>query len=152
MSTIDRVSLLVELDGATTLEEAERELRAQALTLDVAPNTLTVAEWLAHGARGVRDAWLDPADHLVAGIEATLTNGTKIRVHPAPRRAVGPDLIALFVGTQGRFGTIDRAWLRVHPVGVARPTTSAFKGEDDPAMTPEEEAIFATLERELARS
>ena len=36
---------------------------------------LTVADWLARGAPGAPTAFLDPADHLVAGLTARLADG-----------------------------------------------------------------------------
>ena len=95
----------------------------------------------ADGARGARDAWRDPADHLVAGFVARLADGSELIVRPAPRRSVGPDLFALALGMRGRFMTIVRAWLRVHDLGAAEAETAAFVSPRDPSMT-EGEARF----------
>jgi alkyldihydroxyacetonephosphate synthase len=42
-------------------------------------------------------------------------------VRPAPRRAVGPDLFALFLGTEERAGTITSAHLRARGGEQPRP-------------------------------
>jgi alkyldihydroxyacetonephosphate synthase len=152
VSTIDKMSLLAELEGPMLLADAEAELRAEGLTLDAKIEPMTVAHWIARGAPGSRDAWLDPADHLIAGLDGTLKSGTVIRVRPAPRRAVGPDLIALFLGAHGRYGTVDRAWVRVHRVGIARPTSTPFIADRNPAVTASEEALFTAIARELLRA
>ncbi len=57
-----------------------------------------------------------------------------IALSPAPRRSVGPDLSALFVGARGRYGRIDRAWIRVHRSGCERPSAPAFVQERDPPL------------------
>lgn len=147
---VDRESLLACIDGARKLDDVERELRAQGLSLDASlPSPApTLAEWLAHGAPGARDHWLDPVDQLLAGLEATLKDGRTLSIRPAPRRAVGPDLTALFVGAHGRFGLIDRAWMRVHPLGVARPTAPAFACDRDPPMSAGERALLDAISRE----
>ena len=151
---IDEESLLVHAPGATPLGAVEAALAAAGLTLGLddldAVRDRTVASWLAAGAPGAPDAWRDPVDHLVAGLDARLPSGERLEVRPAPRRAVGPDLIALFVGAGGRFGAIDRAWLRVHRDGARRPETSPFALDRDPPVSPEEEALLAAIERELA--
>src|SRR5258706_2181761 len=120
---IDDVSLLVEVPGDATLEAVESALRAQGLTLDVSDLSRSVRGWLDAGAPGARDRWLDPVDQIVAGLEGTLKSGQVLFIHPTPRRAVGPDLLALVLGCRGRFVTVTRAWLRVPKIGVTRPST-----------------------------
>ncbi|HEY8042328.1 MAG TPA: FAD-binding protein [Polyangiaceae bacterium] len=149
--TLDRESLLACVEGATDLATAERLLNDVGLTLDARLPTSapTLATWLAQGAPGARDRWLDPVDQLLAGLDATMTDGRVLSIRPAPRRAVGPDLTALFVGTHGRFGRIDRAWMRVHPVGVPRHTAPAFRQELDPAPNAGEKALLEAIARAL---
>jgi len=149
-STVDRDSLLASIDGARKLDDAERELRVQGLTLDagILSPAPTLAEWLARGAPGARDRWLDPVDQLLAGLDATLKDGRKIAIRPAPRRAVGPDLTALFVGAGERFGRVDRAWMRVHALGATRPTAPAFACDRDPPLSAGERALLDAISRE----
>jgi alkyldihydroxyacetonephosphate synthase len=149
---IDRVSLLADVDAKATLAQCEAELRKQELTLDVDMRDrdhVTIGAWLAEGAPGARDPWMDPVDHLVAGLEATLEDGRALSFRPAPRRAVGPDLIALVVGMKGRYATVTRAWLRVHPVGVARPTTHPLAADRNPEVTEGEAALLTAIEAAL---
>lgn len=147
---VDRESLLARIEGGQKLEDAERELRAQGLTLDarIPSPAPTLAEWLARGAPGSRDRWLDPADQLLAGLDATLKDGRALSIRPAPRRAVGPDLTALFVGAGERFGRIDRAWMRVHPLDAPRPTAPAFAFDRDPPLGAEESTLLDAISRE----
>ncbi len=147
---LDRASLLARLDGAMTLGETEELLGREGLTLDAqTPSpSMTLSDWLSRGAPGSRDRWLDPADQLLAGLDATLGGGRALSIRPAPRRAVGPDLTALFVGAGGRFGRVDRAWMRVHPVDTPRPEAAAFACERDPAMSPGESALLDAISRE----
>jgi len=148
---IDPVSLLVDVGGDVPLEAVEAALRraSPALTLDVTDFSRSVRGWLDAGAPGARDRWLDPVDQIVAGLEGTLKNGQLLSIRPAPRRAVGPDLMALAIGCGGRFVTITRAWLRVHKVGAARPS-APFACERDPAVSDAEAAIVARIARALS--
>lgn len=152
--SVDRASLLAAIAGNITLGSAEQRLRDHGLTLDLdgADASTTLAAWLAAGARGARDRWLDPADQLLAGFDATLRDGRPLSVRPTPRRAVGPDLSALFLGTHDRFGRIDRAWMRVHPAGVARPTSPAFSCERDPPVSAGEHSLLDAISREATPS
>lgn len=149
--TIDRTSLLVDVSGETALADVEAALVREGLTLDVERDALafTAREWLDRGAPGARDRWLDPADQLLAGLDATLKDGGTLSIRPAPRRATGPDLVALVVGCSGRFASVTRVWLRVHVLGVARPT-APFDHPRDPPMSDEESALVAAFSAELA--
>jgi len=148
---IDHHSLLVCVDGAVDLASLEHSLNEVSLTLAAAiPSpSLPVATWLARGAPGARDRWLDPVDHLVAGLDATLADGRQISIRPAPRRSVGPDLSALLLGAGERFGRVDRAWLRVHHRGAALPTSPDFDHQRDPALARGEEILLEAIERAL---
>ena len=146
---LDRASLLASVAGDATLATVEQGLRAEGLTLDVAAPQpeMTVTAWLAAGAPGARDRWLDPADQLLAGLDATLPDGQRLCIRPTPRRAVGPDLTALFVGAGGAFGRIDRAWLRVHTIGVTRPSAAAFTVDRDPPVSAAERQLLDAISR-----
>ena len=147
---LDRDSLLVCIDATTDLATAERQLNETGLTLDLAPSaTGPLGAWLARGAPGARDRWLDPADQLLAGLDATLSDGRSLVVHPAPRRAVGPDLTALFVGAGERFGRIDRAWMRVHRRDATRPTAPPFELDRDPPVSDGERGLLEAITRAL---
>ncbi|MCW5838264.1 MAG: hypothetical protein KIS78_38080 [Labilithrix sp.] len=149
---IDRESLLVRVPGAATLASIERALERAGLTLGIAATDLAVGDWLAAGAPGAASAFADPADHLVAGLTATLTDGSAtVEVRPSPRRAVGPDLVALFVGCHERFASIDHVWLRVHPRGARRVALPTEHLDLDPPVSPDEAALLDAIARELAR-
>ncbi len=139
---IDRASQLVHASGSATLAEVERALVAAGLTLALGPDappleTTTVDAWIARGAHGAPDPWLDPVDHLVAGFTAKLASGADLEVRKAPRRAVGPDLFALFLGMQGRVGAITSAWLRGH--APERPRRLATTIPRDPPINAAEQ-------------
>lgn len=149
---LDRASLLVRAAGAATLAEVERALAREGLTLGLGagapPRETTVAAWIAAGAPGAPDPWLDPVDHLVAGFTARLASGAELEVHPAPRRAVGPDLFALFLGMEERAGAITSAWLRARGSGRPRPLPTAI--DRDPPLDAREAAWADAIARSAA--
>jgi alkyldihydroxyacetonephosphate synthase len=147
---LDRESLLVRAAGHLSVPALEDRLRDAGLTLDAhVAGAPSLGDWLAQGAPGARDRWLDPVDQLFAGLDATLRSGAAVRIRPAPRRAVGPDLTALFVGAGDRFGHVDRAWMRVHRQGVSRPTSAPFRCDRDPAPSEGERALLDAVDRAL---
>lgn len=139
----DAASLLVHSSGKSTLADVDAILTRHGLSLGLdgtgVDKTKTVAAWLAEGAPGSNDPWLDPADHLIAGFTARLPSGQDLEVRPSPRRAVGPDLFALFFGMKGQVGEIQSAWLRVYsPLRKARPLPTTL--ERNPAVNSDEQA------------
>jgi alkyldihydroxyacetonephosphate synthase len=154
MIAIDRASLLVSAPGSATLREVEERLATEGLTLRVASETLdaTVADWLGRGAPGAPSQFADPADHLLAGLEATLLDGRTVLVRPSPRRAVGPDLAALFLGAAGRFGTIVRADLRAHVRDARVAAIPVPDIELDAPVSEGEEALLVAIGAELKRA
>ncbi len=162
---IDAQSLLVGVPASKTLNALETALAARGFTLGVALDKagppdektgaggfITVGDWLAKGAPGAASVFSDPADHLVAGLEATLPDGKKLEVRPGPRRAVGPDLTALAIGTHRRLASIDHAWLRIHRRDARRQSMPLPEGVDlDPPVTEAEARLVDAIERELRK-
>jgi len=148
MIELDRESLLVRVSAAERFADVEDYLVARGLTLGASYDG-TIGAWLESGAPGARSAWLDPADHLVAGFSARVrASNASFAVKPAPRRAVGPDSLSLVLGLRGRLLALESAWLRVHRVTVPRPTTEKFDPPDEP-LGDDERALLDAIEREL---
>lgn len=144
---LDLRSRLVHAPGDATLAEIERTARDVGLSLGLDESAVslatTVDAWLAAGTPGAPLPFADPADHALAGFSARLASGTELVVRPAPRRAVGPDLLALFHGTDGRVGHVTSAWLRL--VGEARPRALPFTWGGDPPLEGSERAHVERL-------
>jgi len=106
----------VAVAGDHTLGQIETALERNDLSLGLDRSGLdpteTVRSWIDRGLPGRPDPWLDPVDHVVCGFTATMARGGRIEIPPCPRRAAGPDLWALFAGTDGRVGTVDSLHLR----------------------------------------
>ncbi len=150
MIELDRESLLVHVASDVSLTKLETTLARDGLTLDVENiGDASVGAWLESGAPGARSAWLDPADHLVAGFTARIrsTNAT-FSIRPAPRRAVGPDLSSLVLGLRGRLLALDSVWLRVHRKDIARPMSDKFEDEAPPPND-DETRLIAAIEEAL---
>jgi alkyldihydroxyacetonephosphate synthase len=143
---LDAVSQLCTTRATYGLEALERYLEARGLTLGLGPDaprdpSTTVGAWLSQGAPGGPDPWLDPVDHLVAGYSVELPSGAILELPPGPRRAVGPDLSCLFLGTEGRAGTFRIAHLRARSARSARPLLTSL--ERNPAPSSSEDAWLA---------
>jgi alkyldihydroxyacetonephosphate synthase len=147
---IDQHSLLASFAGETPLSVAEALLAGRGLTLAIdpgygPPGTTSITDWIARGTPGSTDPWLDPVDQRIAGLVARLHSGELLTIHPAPRRAVGPDLVALFHGAAERIGTVVRATLRVQRIGAPRARALPFTLERNPLLSEAEERLWQRL-------
>ena len=149
--TLDPRSRLAEVDARLSLGAVEALLARSGLSLGLdarAPFTASVNTWVGLGFPGAPDVWADPVAGRVAGFEAS-AGGVQARVRSAPRRATGPDLLALFAGTRGEVGQIERITLCVEPRGALRPRIQPFHWPRDPALTAEETRAFELVKRSL---
>jgi alkyldihydroxyacetonephosphate synthase len=145
---IDDRSLLAFVAGDRTLGDiqAEAETRGMSLRIDGLPRGETVRSFIARGCPGAPDPFEDPADHFVAGFSATLREGAFLHVPAGPRKAVGPDLLALFWGAEERAGFVERAVLRLHRSGLSpRPLVAEL--DRAPSVTPAESRWLDDLTR-----
>ncbi len=145
----DDASLLVHAHGATPLRQLQDLAHGRGLELrvDHPVDHETVGGYLAKGAPGALDPWDDPVDHFVAGLTARLGSGDQLVILPGPRRAVGPDLLALFAGVEERVGVVEAAHLRLHRTGLAaHPLRCGI--ERDPMMNAGERLLFEAVVRE----
>jgi len=153
--TIDEHSLLAEVDGGTTLADVEDTLTAKGLTLAIEVNAelapLTVARWIADGMPGARSTFADPSDHVIAGLTGTI-GGKTLDIRPGPRRAVGPDLVALFAGTGDRLGRVVRVWLRVHRRDAVIPSLPLPGVDLDPPISDAEASLVERISERLRSS
>lgn len=147
---IDAESLTVTALGTRTLSEVQRELAARDLTLritDQAPRDATLARWIADGMPGARDAFADPVSQALVGARARLRSGALLEVRPAPRRAVGPDLLALLTGARERVAVVEQATLAVTPRSGASARELPLEWDRDPAQSATEAALWERVAR-----
>lgn len=109
----DRESQLVHAEGGAQLSDVEAAANQHGCTLGAHAEemTLTVAEWISQTRSLFGTCGDDPTAQRVAGLDLQLVNGTRASIRPAPRRAVGPDLMSLFIGTENKAGHILGAHL-----------------------------------------
>lgn len=148
---IDHESRLATFSGKTTLGAANDALGACGLALDAdveVRKQQTLDAWIAAGLPGSPDPWDDPVDHTLAGVEASIGDA-RLSLRPSPRRAIGPDFGALLVGQGGRFGSVERATLRVRPRAARPAPVLRYGAPRNPEENATERHAWRDLEKEL---
>jgi alkyldihydroxyacetonephosphate synthase len=140
---IDPMSLLARATAETRLGAIDDAARAHgaSLGLDKTMLGVTLGAWIDAGCPGSVEMFTDPVDHAIAGLDARIPDGRVLRIRPAPRRAVGPDLSALYLGARGRYGAPVAAHVRLHRDGAWPAQTHPTTFERDPALTDSEAGL-----------
>ncbi len=119
----DEKSRLVRVQAGVTGPDLVKALLSWGYTLGHEPqsvNISTVGGWLATRASGQLSARYGGIERMVAGLEAVLPGGRVVRTRTTVRRAAGPDLTSLLIGSEGTLGIITEATFRIAPLVEAR--------------------------------
>jgi len=120
---------LNEIDHAVTVPagvrggDLEDWLTERGYTLNHSPQSLsrsTVGGWLATRATGQFSSRYGGIEDLVLGYQVVLADGTVAQVEQRPRAAMGPDLRAVFLGSEGTLGIVTAVTLKVFARAPAR--------------------------------
>ncbi|WP_240745197.1 MULTISPECIES: FAD-binding oxidoreductase [unclassified Microbacterium] len=115
---LDEVSGEAVLAAGSTGPEAESLLAAHGFELGHYPQSFryaTIGGFAAARSSGQNSAGNGRFDTMVTGIRVATPTGD-IDLGRSPGSAAGPDLIRVFLGSEGIFGVITEVRVRVHPV------------------------------------
>ncbi len=98
--------------------------------------------YLAAKGSGVMSTKYGKIEDLVAEIEVALPTGELVRTVGLPRHAVGPDLVGLFIGSEGTLGVITETTLLARRL----PERRAFRTLSFPDVTTGVEAVRGVLQ------
>jgi alkyldihydroxyacetonephosphate synthase len=98
-------------------------LRASGYTLGHFPQSMagsSVGGWIACRSAGQYSTRYGKIEDLVLGLEAALPRDPgRIAFRAAPASATGPDLMRVFLGSEGTLGVVTQATLRIRPLPPA---------------------------------
>ena len=115
---LDPTSRLATFSAGVTGPDLEAQLRPHGFTLGHFPQSFeysTLGGWIATRSSGQQSYYYGRIEDLFAGGRLETPRGA-IDLPPLPASAAGPDLRHLVLGSEGRFGFITRAVVRVRPL------------------------------------
>ncbi|MDQ3914125.1 MAG: FAD-binding oxidoreductase [Actinomycetota bacterium] len=119
LGPVDEKSRLVHCGAGVTGPALAAHLEDAGHLLGHEPQSAaisTVGGWIATRACGQLSARYGGIESLLAGFTAVLPGGRVVRSKTVPRRAAGPDVASLMVGSEGTLGIVTEADLRVTPL------------------------------------
>lgn len=119
---VDPVSRLAVLQAGVRGPAAERMLAGHGLTLGHVPQSFeraTIGGFVATRSAGQASAGYGRFEDMVHGLRVATPAG-EWRIGVAPASAAGPDLTRLVCGSEGAFGVVTEATLRVRPAPTER--------------------------------
>ena len=123
---LSRLTRVLEIDELSRTATVETGIFGPALEAALAPHRLTLGHfpqsfefstlggWIATRSAGQASTGYGRIDERVLGLAATRPSGV-VQVGGYPGSAAGPDLLSLYLGSEGRLGVIHQATLRLHP-------------------------------------
>jgi len=119
---IQKGSLLADVQAGILGPKLERELQAEGLTLSHYPESFefsTLGGWIAARAAGQQSTLYGKIEDMVESVRL-LTPGGLLQTPHLPAAANGPDLAQLIIGSEGIWGIITQARIRLKPVPERR--------------------------------
>jgi len=116
---LDEESLTVTVESGLNGALYEEKLNRAGYTGGHFPQSLrcsTVGGWLACRAAGQFSTRYGKIEDMTVSLEAVLPDGTVFSGRAVPRTATGPRVDHLFLGSEGIFGVITAATLRIWPL------------------------------------
>ena len=128
---VERSSLSARIQAGATGPALEAQLGEHGLTLRHFPQSFefsTLGGWVATRAGGHFATVYTHIDDLVQSIRAITPNGVW-ESRRLPGSGAGPSPDRLMLGSEGIFGVITEAWMRVRPRPVFRGTATVHFGD-----------------------
>jgi alkyldihydroxyacetonephosphate synthase len=144
---IDKTSLTATAEAGIYGVDLEAALNAQGFKHGHHPQSFefsTLGGWIAASGAGQQSNAYGRAGDWFAGADVATAKGLW-RLPPLPASAAGPDLRSLLVGSEGAFGVITQATMRIH----AKPEASDYAAYLFPDFASGAGAIRRMVQAEL---
>jgi alkyldihydroxyacetonephosphate synthase len=124
---IDDGSMVAEIEAGIIGQQLEVQLNNRGYSMGHFPSSIycsTLGGYLATRSAGQMSSRYGKIEDMVVSLEAALPRGEVVISPVAPCRGGFPDINQLLMGSEGTFGIITRAWMKIHNL----PQSRAYRG------------------------
>lgn len=128
LEALDEASGLATFGAGTAGPRIEAELGERGFTLGHFPQSFelsTLGGWIVTRSTGQESLAYGRIENLVAGLDLVAPGG-RLHLPALPASAAGPDLRQLVLGSEGRFGVLTRATVRVRRAPASQRVEAAL--------------------------
>jgi len=129
----DDENMQVTVQCGTPIEYLENFCNKKGYTTGHFPQSLPLAHiggLIATRSIGQFSTLYGGIEDLVVGLKVVMPDGRKIRIKNVPRRAAGPDIRQLFIGSEGALAFITEATLKIFKFDVKNRWMNAYAVKD----------------------
>jgi alkyldihydroxyacetonephosphate synthase len=116
---LDETALLARVQAGMMGNRFEAALNERGYSMRHFPQSIdlsTVGGWVATRASGQFSTRYGSIEDLLLALEVVLPDGRVVRTKAVPRRAAGPELRQVFLGSEGTLGIVTEITVRVFPL------------------------------------
>ena len=114
---LDKKNLTVTVQAGILGDRLENYLNERRLSLNHSPQSLnrsTPGGWVATRSTGQFSSRYGGIEDLLLGINVVIPNGEIVKIKPAIRASMGPDLKEIFTGAEGTMGVVTQVTLKIY--------------------------------------
>jgi alkyldihydroxyacetonephosphate synthase len=114
---IDETDMMATVQCGVPLRVLEDAVRARGLTTGHSPQSAPLAQYgglVATRSIGQLSTLYGGIEDMVVGLEAVLPGGEVVRVKNVPRRAAGPDVRHVLIGSEGALAVITQVTVKLY--------------------------------------
>jgi len=126
VESIDEKNLLATVQSGILGVELERQLQDQGYTAGHEPDSIefsTLGGWISTNASGMKKHRYGNIEDIVQNVTLITPNGTINQVRPLTRSSIGVKAQSVVFGSEGNFGIITKATIKIHK----KPEASTFE-------------------------
>ena len=120
--SVDPVSRTARIQAGATGPEVEAQLNAQGFTLGHFPQSFefsTLGGWIVTRSAGQNSIGYGKIEDMTQAVRVITPAGV-LETRDTPATAVGPSILGLVMGSEGTYGVLTEATMRLHPLPEVR--------------------------------
>eukprot|EP00090_Calanus_glacialis_P033384 TRINITY_DN5543_c0_g1_i3.p1 TRINITY_DN5543_c0_g1~~TRINITY_DN5543_c0_g1_i3.p1 ORF type:complete len:602 (-),score=91.67 TRINITY_DN5543_c0_g1_i3:177-1982(-) len=121
--SIDKRNLTAQIEAGITGKNLEIKLATKGFTVGHEPDSYefsTLGGWVSTRASGMKKNVYGNIEDILVGVKMVTPVGVIEKYCQAPRVSIGPDVHQMVLGSEGSFGVVTEATLKIRPLPACK--------------------------------